>query len=168
MLKILVSLFFILSCSTSFAAGTDSGGGSDSSSNSNSSSNSKDRASNSVDVNIEFHRAKKLIYKNRYEEGLEILQAIEEETPFGYSSADLYNYMGFSSRKQKIPNYKDAEKYYLKALSLNKNHVGALEYLGELYYETDRRDEALVLLNRIKTIAGDNSSEFKELNRLLN
>ena len=162
MLKILVSLFFILSCSTSFAAGTDSGGGSDNS------SNSKDRASNSVDVNIEFHRAKKLIYKNRYEEGLEILQAIEEETPFGYSSADLYNYMGFSSRKQKIPNYKDAEKYYLKALSLNKNHVGALEYLGELYYETDRRDEALVLLNRIKTIAGDNSSEFKELNRLLN
>ena len=162
MLKILVSLLFILFGHTSFAAGTDSGSSSESSGSSN------DRTTNSVDVNIEFHKAKKLIYKNRYEEGLEILQSIEEETPFGYSSADLYNYMGFASRKQKIPEYKDAEKYYLKALSFNKNHVGALEYLGELYYETDRRDEALVLLDRIKMIAGDDSSEFKELNRLLN
>ena len=162
MLKILVSLFFVLFYSASFAAGTDSGSSSDSS------TNSSDMSVNSVDVNIEFHRAKKLIYKNRYEEGLEILQSIEEETPFGYSSADLYNYMGFASRKQKIPEYKDAEMYYLKALSFNKNHVGALEYLGELYYETDRRDEALVLLERIKMIAGDDSSEYRELNRLLN
>tara|TARA_B100001063_G_scaffold203065_1_gene197064 strand:- start:65 stop:553 length:489 start_codon:yes stop_codon:yes gene_type:complete len=162
MLKILVSLIFILSCSTSFAAGTDSGSGSDNS------SNSKDRTTNSVDVNIEFHKAKKLIYKNRYEEGLETLQSIEKETPFGYSSADLYNYMGFASRKQKKPDYKDAEKYYLKALSLDENHVGALEYLGELYYETDRRDEALILLDRIKVIAGVDSIEYKELNSLLN
>ena len=76
--------------------------------------------------------------------------------------------MGFASRKQKIPNYEDAENYYLKALSFDKNHIGALEYLGELYFETDRRDEALVLLNRIKLVAGDKSSEYKDLNKLLN
>ena len=162
MLKILVSLFFISSGSLSFAAGTDSG------SNTNSSSNTNDKTTNSVDVNIEFHRAKKLIYKKKYEKGLDTLKSIEEETPFGYTSADLYNYMGFASRKQKIPNYKDAENYYLKALSFDKDHIGALEYLGELYVETDRRDEALVLLDRIKAVAGDGSSEYKDLNKLLN
>ena len=162
MLKILVSLFFISSGSLSFAAGTDSG------SSTNSSGNSNDKTTNSIDVNVEFHRAKKLIYKKKYEKGLNTLKSIEEETPFGYTSADLYNYMGFASRKQKIPNYKDAENYYLKALSFDKNHVGALEYLGELYVETDRRDEALILLNRIKMVSGDNSSEYKDLNKLLN
>ena len=161
MLKILVSLFFISSGSLSFAAGTDSG-------SSTNSSSSNERTSKSIDVNVEFQRAKKLIYKKKYEKGLETLQSIEEETPFGYTSADLYNYMGFASRKQKIPNYKVAEKYYLKALSFDKNHIGALEYLGELYVETDRRDEALVLLDRIKMIAGDDSSEYKDLNKLLN
>ena len=162
MLKILVSLFFISSGSLSFAAGTDSG------SSTNSSSSSNDKINNSVDVNVEFHKAKKLIYKKKYEEGLDTLKSIEEETPFGYTSADLYNYMGFASRKQKIPNYIDAESYYLKALSFDKNHVGALEYLGELYVETDRRNEALVLLDRIKLITGDNSNEYKDLNKLLN
>ena len=162
MLKILVSLFFISSGSLSFAAGTDSG------SSTNSSSSSNDKTTNSVDVNVEFHKAKKLIYKKKYEKGLDILISIEEETPFGYTSADLYNYMGFASRKQKIPNYIDAENFYLKALSFDKNHIGALEYLGELYVETDRIDEALVLLNRIKAVAGDNSIEYKDLNKLLN
>ena len=162
MLKILVSLFFISSGSLSFAAGTDSG------SSTNSSSSSNDKTTNSLDVNVEFHKAKKLIYKKKYEKGLDTLKSIEEETPFGYTSADLYNYMGFASRKQKTPNYRDAENYYLKALSFDKNHIGALEYLGELYVETDRRDEALVLLNRIKDVAGDSSSEYKDLNKLLN
>ena len=162
MFKILVSLFFISSGSFTFAAGTDSG------SSTSSSSSSNERTTKSIDVNVEFHRAKKLIYKKKYERGLETLKAIEEETPFGYTSADLYNYLGFASRKQKIPNYKDAENYYLKALSFDNNHIGALEYLGELYVETDRRDEALVLLNRIKLVAGDKSSEYKDLNKLLN
>ena len=132
MLKILASLCLISFGSLSFSAGTDSG-------NSTNSSSSNEMTSKSIDVNVEFHRAKKLIYKTKYEKGLETLKSIEEETPFGYTSADLYNYMGFASRKQKIPNYKDAENYYLKALSFDKNHIGALEYLGELYVETDRR-----------------------------
>ena len=159
MLKILASLCLISFGSLSFAAGTDSGSSTNSSNN---------KTTNSVDVNVEFHKAKKLIYKKKYEKGLDTLKSIEEETPFGYTSADLYNYMGFASRKQKIPNYRNAENYYLKALSFDKNHVGALEYLGELYVETDRRDEALVLLNRIKLVAGDKSSEYKDLNKLLN
>ena len=103
-----------------------------------------------------------------YEKGLKILKNIESEKPFGYTKADLYNYMGFASRKQKNPNYENAENYYLKALSLDGDHIGALEYLGELYFETNREDMARSLLDRLGTIAGESSNEYKELYNLLN
>ena len=76
--------------------------------------------------------------------------------------------MGFASRKQKNPNYENAENYYLKALSLDEDHIGALEYLGELYFETNREDMARSLLDRLGIIAGESSNEYKELYNLLN
>ena len=159
-MKTLLSLIFILSSTLSYSAGTDSGG--------SSSSNGGYSSSNSPDVNIEFQRAKKLIYKKEYEKGLKLLVNIESEKPFGYTKADLYNYMGFASRKQKNPNFDNAEGYYLKALSLNEDHTGALEYLGELYFETNREDMARLLLDRLGMVAGKESSEYKELYDLLN
>ena len=89
-MKTLLSIIFILTSSFAYSAGTDSGG-----------SSSSSASNNTVDVNIEFNRAKKLIYKKNYAKGLKILKDIENEKPFGYSKADLYNYMGFASRKQK-------------------------------------------------------------------
>ena len=162
MFKTLLSMLLILFSTFAYTAGSDSGGSSSSNSSSDSSS------SNNVDVNIEFIRAKKYIYKEKYEEGLEILKSIEDERPFGYSKSDLYNYMGFASRKQKNPEYKNAEKYYLKALSIDENHIGALEYLGELYFEINRLDEAQKLLKKLGMVAGQDSAEYKELFELLN
>ena len=156
-MKTLLSIIFILTSSFAYSAGTDSG-----------SSSSSSASNNTIDVNIEFKRAKKLIYKKKYAKGLKILKDIENEKPFGYSKADLYNYMGFASRKQKNPNYINAEKYYLKALSLEADHIGALEYLGELYVETDRANEARSLLEKIGEFAGQDSPEYKELSKLLN
>ena len=155
-MKTLLSIIFILSSSFTYSAGTDSGG-----------SSSSGSSANTVDVNVEFHRAKKLIYKKNYVNALKILKDIENEKPFGYSKADLYNYMGFASRKQKNPNYKNAEKYYLKALSLEADHIGALEYLGELYFETEREDMARSILEKLGLIAGKESTEYKELSKLL-
>ena len=155
-MKTLLSIIFILTSSFTYSAGTDSG-----------SSSSSSASTNNVDVNIEFKRAKKLIYKKDYAKGLKILKDIENERPFGYSKADLYNYMGFASRKQKDPDYINAENYYLKALSLDADHIGALEYLGELYYETDRASEAKSLLEKLGEVAGKDSTEYKELSELL-
>ena len=155
-MKTLLTIIFILTSSFAYSAGTDSGG-----------SSSSSASTNTVDVNIEFNRAKKLIYKKNYAKGLKILKDIENETPFGYSKADLYNYLGFASRKQKDPDYINAEKYYLNALSLEPDHIGALEYLGELYYETDRADKARSLLEKLGKVAGQDSAEYKELSELL-
>ena len=168
-MKTLLTLIFILSSTLSYSAGTDSGGNSSSSGyNSSSDDPNGPSSDNNVDVNIEYHRAKKLIYKKEYAKGLKILENIEDEKPFGYTKADLYNYMGFASRKQINPNFDNAEGYYLKALSLNEDHTGALEYLGELYFETNREDMARSMLNRLGVVAGKESSEYIELYNLLN
>ena len=70
--------------------------------------------------------------------------------------------------KQKDPDYINAEKYYLKALSLEADHIGSIEYLGELYYETDRVDKAKSLLEKLGDVAGQDSAEYKELSKLIN
>ena len=67
-----------------------------------------------------------------------------------------------------IDYFEKAEKYYLKALKINDKHIGALEYLGELYYETGRLEEAFELLDRLESAAGKNSEEYLELFEILN
>ena len=121
-----------------------------------------------VDASKEYQKAENLINNKDFNSAIKVLNNLISEDPNGYTKADLYNYLGFATRKQSNPDYELAEEYYLKALEIDINHVGALEYLGELYFETDRRDEALVLLDRIKVFAGVESSEYKDLNKLLN
>ncbi|MAV82652.1 MAG: hypothetical protein CMI90_04225 [Pelagibacteraceae bacterium] len=121
-----------------------------------------------IDASAEYQKAEKLIKNKEYEKAINILKSLIAEKTQGYTKADLYNYLGFATRKQSNPNYKLAEDYYLKALEINNNHLGALEYLGELYFETNRVDKAQDLLTRIKIFAGENNEEYIELNKLIN
>ena len=78
--------------------------------------------------------------------------AIAELTPMLVTNqhADVYNLMGFSLRK--TGDYKQAYTFYRKALEINPEHKGALEYLGELYVETGQVDKArenVVLLKKL-------------------
>ena len=151
-MKILLSLIFLILSSLAFSAGTN-----------NSASDDQDAS-----IMKDFNNAKKLIYSKKYEKALDILISLEDKQPIGFSKADLYNYLGFATRKKNNPNYEDAEKYYLLALSINANHIGALEYLGELYFETNRLEQAGKLLIKLGSVAGKNSVEYKELFDLLN
>ena len=54
--------------------------------------------------------------------------------------ADLYNLVGFCLRK--TGDQKQAWVYYDKALALNANHLGTLEYQGELFVETGQMAKA--------------------------
>ena len=146
-MKILISFLLLFFHLNVFAAGT---------------------AYDTVDASKEYQKAENLINNKDFKSAIKVLNDLISEDPNGYTKADLYNYLGFATRKQSNPDYELAEEYYLKALEIDINHVGALEYLGELYFETDRRDEALVLLDRIKVFAGVESSEYKDLNKLLN
>jgi tetratricopeptide (TPR) repeat protein len=48
-------------------------------------------------------------------------------------NADAHNYLGYSHRK--LGNTDMALHHYKRALQIEPNHVGANEYLGELYLE---------------------------------
>ena len=125
-------------------------------------------SSSSIDANKEYLKAEKLIKSYEYEKAIKALNKLLTETPDGYTKADLYNYLGYATRKQQKPNFEKAEKYYLEALKINDQHIGALEYLGELYYETDRLEEAFKLLDRLESAAGKDSDEYLELFEILN
>ena len=125
-------------------------------------------SSSSVDATKEYLTAEKLIKSDEFEKAIKALNKLLTETPDGYTRADLYNYLGYATRKQQKPNFEKAEKYYLEALKINDQHIGALEYLGELYYETDRLEEAFELLDRLESAAGKDSEEYLELFEILN
>ena len=145
-MKLIILIFFLFSQSLVYGAGSSS----------------------SIDANQEYLKAENLIKSEKYENAIKALNNLLSETPDGYTKADLYNYLGYATRKQKNPDFELAEEHYLKALELDSDHIGALEYLGELYYETNKKDKAVEMLMRLKEVAGDESEEYLELYEILN
>ena len=75
------------------------------------------------------------------------LQKLLEEEP---EDADVLNLLGFTHRQQGM--YDDALAFYEKALAIDPEHRGALEYLGELYLKTDQPEMADQQLARLKDL----------------
>ncbi len=99
-------------------------------------------------------KAKK-IYKQAF-------QKLDKALKKDKKNPDILNYMGYTSRK--TGNFEDAEKFYLKGLSLNPKHNGINEYLGELYVQTNRMDKAKERLDVLKNC---NCAEYKELELII-
>ncbi|MDY6920364.1 MAG: tetratricopeptide repeat protein [Pseudomonadota bacterium] len=81
------------------------------------------------------------------------------------NNADAYNLLGYSNRKLKY--YEKAETYYRRALELDPGHKGAMEYLGELYVETDRMAEAEAMLSRLNDACFFSCSEYRQLQQYI-
>jgi Tfp pilus assembly protein PilF len=60
-----------------------------------------------------------------------------------------------------------AEEYYGRALELDPKHKGAMEYLGELYVETDRMDEAHLMLARLNDACFLSCKEYRQLKEVI-
>ncbi len=75
------------------------------------------------------------------------LAKLRAENP---DDADILNLLGFTHRKQ--GRFDEALGYYERALAIDPEHRGALEYLGELYLQTDRPDMAERQLARLKDL----------------
>ena len=114
----------------------------------------------------DYFEVMKLINNEKYELAIKKLNLLLIIESINYTKADIYNYLGYSHRK--IENYTKSEDYYLKALKINPKHVGALEYIGELFIETNRIEKAKEYLKKLKEAAGTGSDEYKELSELVN
>jgi tetratricopeptide (TPR) repeat protein len=92
-----------------------------------------------------------------YRSAIPILTDIIKADP---NNADALNLMGFSLRKTGQTDL--ALQYYNKALALMPKHLGANEYLGELYVELSQMDKAKERLAVLQAACG-NCKQTQEL-----
>ena len=113
-------------------------------------------------VNTELAKVTTLLNANNFKQALADLKIIDSEFK---NNADVNNLLGYSSRKLK--QYKPAARYYEKALKLNPNHLGALEYQGELFVLTNKVSAAKKNLAKLEKICGLKCGEYLDLKKAI-
>ena len=112
--------------------------------------------------NAEMKKAKALIDKKDLKPAVPLLKAALANEP---NNADAWNLMGYTHRK--LGQVDQAFGFYQKALAINANHLGALEYLGELYLQTGRLKEAEEMLKRLDDACLFGCEEYDDLKKAL-
>jgi Flp pilus assembly protein TadD len=109
--------------------------------------------------NPDYAQAAKLIEAGKYADAIPLLQkTVAKES----KNADAFNLLGYSHRN--LGEVETALAHYGKALELDPKHRGANEYLGELYLELGRLDEArerLAVLDKACFFGCEEYSELK-------
>jgi len=80
-------------------------------------------------------------------------------------NADVQNLLGFTFRNQK--KYELAFTHYRQALTLDPDHRGAHEYIGEAYVLTGNSAKATEHLVALLRICGKNCEEYQDLARAI-
>ena len=127
-------------------------------------SSSSDDSTQTADQIIKLYElAEKHIDNQSYDKSLKLLKKLTKREDLGTKRADIYNLLGFSYRKLENPDLDKSFAAYMMAIELDPSHLGAHEYLGELYLMRDQKDKALIILEKLDQLAGSNSEEYKEL-----
>jgi tetratricopeptide (TPR) repeat protein len=101
-----------------------------------------------------------LINQERF---VEAFAALERSQAAVGPNADVLNYLGFASRK--LGRLDAALGYYREALQLEPNHLGATEYLGELYIQMGELERARTQLARLDQLCAYGCAQREELAR---
>lgn len=113
-------------------------------------------------VNTELTKIRSLIAANNFSAALSALKVADKAFP---NNADINNLLGYSARNLK--QYKPAATYYVKALKIDPNHLGALEYQGELFMLTKKTSDAKKNLAKLKSLCGVNCEEYLDLKKAI-
>ena len=104
-----------------------------------------------------YKQAKELVDDQQYAKAIPLLQkSIQQKGEY----ADALNLLGFSNRK--LGDMTKAMTYYTKALNKEPKHLGANEYMGELYLEMNDLPKAEERLAVLKGACGD-CDEYEDL-----
>jgi Flp pilus assembly protein TadD len=90
------------------------------------------------------------------------LQALADQ---GSKDPDVYNLLGYSLRKS--GDRAGAQTYYQKALDIDPNHKGTLEYQGELYIEDGNIPKAQQNLALLVKLCPSGCEEREDLEKAL-
>lgn len=149
-------LVLTLSFGGALAAGGGNGGGSGGGGSAGGNSGQL-TISNNPSAEAEYAQAQTAIAHADYQAAIGHLDKVLTEQP---NNPDVLNLMGFSKRK--MGDSTGALEYYNKALDLQPNHIGANEYLGELYLELKNPAKAQERLDVLQQACG-NCEEYTEL-----
>ncbi len=105
-----------------------------------------------------YYQAVGLINEGRYETALRRLD--QAALAFG-PHPDILTYQGFANRK--LARFGTAETYYNRALDVAPDHLGALEYYGELKVERGDLEGAMAHLAKLDALCSFGCYEAEEL-----
>ncbi len=104
----------------------------------------------------------KLLESKNFTQALSDLKTIDKEFP---NNADINNLLGYASRN--LMQYRQSASYYTKALRINPNHLGAIEYQGELFLKTKKVTAAKRNLVKLKSLCGVNCPKYLDLKQAI-
>src|SRR3954447_9822068 len=102
------------------------------------------------------------IKAKEFSAAMPVLAKLQADYP---SEPDVFSLMGFRLRKS--GRHDEALKLYGQALMLDPRHLGANEYLGELYVETGKLDLAKERLAVLEAACGKSCEETQDLARAI-
>jgi Flp pilus assembly protein TadD len=105
-------------------------------------------------------QAVSLINERRYDEALASLAAAR--AAFG-PHPDILTYEGYAWRKK--GDYAKAEQFYRQALAVDPDHIGTIEYYGELKVATGDMAGAKTMLARLDQLCTYGCADAEELRR---
>ncbi len=105
-----------------------------------------------------FSEASALIEAEKFSEALPLLTSLAETEP---ESADVFNLLGYARRK--LGELELSGLDYERALWLDPDHRGALEYQGELFLLLGDVDKAEANLAHLEKVCPDDCEEAEEL-----
>lgn len=82
-----------------------------------------------------------------------------------HTHADVFNLLGFTLRK--TGDHRNALTYYQKALELDEFHLGAHEYIGELFVETKQLAKARHHLAILERLCPNGCEEREDLEKAI-
>ena len=103
-------------------------------------------------------RARALIEADNPGEAIALLDPLAAAHP---AIADVFNLLGFAHRK--AGNLDISGAHYERALYLQPDHLGALEYQGELFLKLDKPDLAAANLARLEALCALPCEEREDL-----
>lgn len=115
-----------------------------------------------IHVGRAMDKARDLIAKGELKKATDQLNKVVTQDK---RNADAWNLLGYSWRK--LDKNKKSRTAYAKALKLDPQHKGALEYQGELFIKIGELDKANANLEKLKTLCPSGCQELENLEKAL-
>ena len=96
-----------------------------------------------------YSEAQAAVAAGDYAAAQRILAVLTQSEP---QNPDVWNLFGYASRNMNLMG--PAVEAYEMALSLDPNHLGALEYQGEMFVQLNRVEEARANLAKLQELCG--------------